>query len=354
MQESICLTEFNELTAEHMHTLHLLQQLIEIDSPTGYTQAACDFIASTLSGMGYQPRRTAKGAVVVSLGEDPVLGLAAHTDTLGAIVSGIKGNGTLAFSLLGSPLLPVFESAYVRIHTLDGRVYTGTTLLNDPSAHANRKASSAERTTETMHIRIDERVSDKDDVTKLGIRVGDIIAFDPRFQALPNGYIKSHFMDNKAGCFVLFEVARRLKEAGRSVPVELFFSNYEEVGHGGTTGYSPSLDELLVIDMGVVGDALDGNEVLCSICAKDSGGPYDYGFRRKLVELAEAKNIPHALDVYPFYSSDGTAAWRAGVDVRVALIGPGVAASHGMERTHIDGITATVDLCMEYINQRFG
>ncbi|RPI69807.1 MAG: glucanase [Ignavibacteriae bacterium] len=336
-----------------MDTLHLLEQLIAIDSPTGYTGAACEFIAKTMSDMGFTPRRTAKGAVVVALGDAPKLGLAAHTDTLGAIVSGIKANGTLAFSLLGSPLLPVFESAYVRIHTLEGKVYTGTTLLNDPSAHANKKASTAERSTETMHIRIDERVSTKDDVKGLGIRVGDIIAFDPRYQALPNGFIKSHFMDNKAGCYVLFEVARQVKEQGLNVPVELFFSNYEEVGHGGTTGYAPTLDELLVIDMGVVGEALDGHETLCSICAKDSGGPYDYGFRKTLTELAEGQDIPHAVDIYPFYSSDGTAAWRAGVDVRVALIGPGVAASHGMERAHVDGIRATVDLSMAYIKHRF-
>ena len=158
----------------------------------------------------------------------------------------------------------------------------------------------------------------------------------------------------KAGCFVLYEVARRMKEEGIEAPVELFYSNYEEVGHGGTTGYSNSVDELLVIDMGVVGAACDGTETACSICAKDSGGPYDYTMRTKLVELAEAQNIEHAVDVYPFYSSDGTAAWRAGVDARVALIGPGVAASHGMERTHVDGIQATVDLCIAYIKHRFG
>ena len=337
-----------------MDTANFLRSLIGIDSPSGYTNRACDFVASTLTEMGYQPRYTNKGAVVVSLGKDPVLGLAAHVDTLGAIVSGVDGKGTLKFSLIGGPLLPTFESAYVRVITMEGKVYQGTVLLNDPSAHANNSAGKTERTTSNMHVRLDEDVSSADDVRALGIRTGDIIAFDPRFQHHENGYIKSHFLDNKAGCHVLVEVARRCKEQSLSVPVELFFSNYEEVGHGGTSGYATSLDELLVIDMGVVGDALDGSETLCSICAKDSGGPYDYSMRTKLVELAEKNNIPHAVDVYPFYSSDGTAAWRAGVDVRVALIGPGVAASHGMERTHERGLTATVDLCMAYIKHRFG
>ena len=328
-----------------------LRELLLIDSPSGFTDRACDYIADVLRGYGYQPERTQKGAVRCALGDKPTLAIAAHTDTLGAIVSGIKSNGTLSFSLLGGPLLPTFEASYVRVHTMSGKVITGTVLYNNPSTHANRTASSAERSTDNMHIRIDEEVSSVADVRKLGIRTGDIICFDTKFQQTENGFIKSHFLDNKAGCFVLFEIARRMKEEGKSVPVELYFSNYEEVGHGGTTGYSSSVKDLLTIDMGVIGDACEGDEYSCSICAKDSGGPYDYNFRTALVRLAEKHNIPHKIDVYPYYSSDGTAAWRAGCDYRVALIGPGVAASHGMERTHVKALDATVDLCIRYIEE---
>lgn len=337
-----------------METLRLLEELIAIDSPSGYTDNAAAFIMRTLEGMGYVPVRTAKGAVRCSLGSSAArLAIAAHTDTLGMIVAAINPNGTLRFSLLGGPLLPSFEGSYVRIHTTDGRTYDGTVLLNNPSAHSNNKAGSTERSVDTMHVRIDEQVANKDDVLKLGIRVGDIVAVDPRYQALESGYIKSHFLDNKAGCFVLFEIARRCRQEGLDVPVELFFSTYEEVGHGGAAGWAPSIEEILVIDMGVVGDPLDGSETLCSICAKDSGGPYDYTFRTTLTKLAEERSIPHAVDIYPFYSSDGTAAWRAGIDARVALIGPGVHASHGMERTHVNGIVATVDLSMAYIHHSF-
>jgi putative aminopeptidase FrvX len=186
----------------------------------------------------------------------------------------------------------------------------------------------------------------------VGIGVGDIIAFEPRYRAYDNGFIKSRFMDNKAGCFVLFEIARHCKEKQITPAVELFFSNYEEVGHGGTVGYSPTVKDLLVIDMGVLGDACEGKEVKCSICAKDSSGPYDYEFRQKLVQLAEANKILYAVDVYPYYGSDGSAALRAGKDFKVALIGPGVAASHGVERTHKKGIEATIDLCIKYMESR--
>jgi putative aminopeptidase FrvX len=236
-----------------MQSIDLLERLLAIDSPTGFTHAAADMIEQTLREYGYSPVRTRKGAVRCTLGEQPRIAFAAHTDTLGAIVSGFNPNGTLRFSLLGGPLLPSFEGGYVRIHTLDGRSYTGTLLLNDPSTHANNLAGTKERSISTMHVRIDEKVSKPDDVRGLGIRIGDIIAFDPKFQRLANGYIKSHFLDNKAGCAVLFDVARRCAESGRSVPVELFFSTYEEVGHGGAPSLSDSIQDLIVIDMGVVG-----------------------------------------------------------------------------------------------------
>ena len=334
-----------------MNNYKTLQELIAIDSPSGYTDNASKYIYDLLKSYGYQPEFTNKGAVRCALGNNPTLALAAHVDTLGAIVSGIKSNGTLSFSLLGGLSLTGAEGEYVKIITHEGKIYTGTILLNNPSVHANKEKEKTERSTKSMHIRIDEEVYTKEDVEKLGIEVGDIICVDVKYQELKNGFIKSRFLDNKAGCFVLFEIARRLKAQGKEVPVELFFSNYEEVGHGGTVGYSESIKELLVLDMGVLGDDCQGNEVSCSICAKDSSGPYDYSFRKKLVDLAKKNNIPYKIDVYPHYGSDGSAALRAGNDFRVALIGMGVAASHGTERTHKKGIEATIDLCLTYINQ---
>ncbi len=326
-----------------------LRDLVAIDSPSGFTEEASQYCFDLLKKMGWKPERTNKGAVRCGLGKKPKLAIAAHVDTLGAIVRGINGNGTLSISKLGGPLLSSYDSEYCRIYTLDDQVLTGTLLLNNPSTHANLKVDKEGRTIENMHVRLDELVSSEEDVTNLGIRVGDIVCFDTRYQHLKSGFIKSRFMDNKAGCYVLFEIARRLKKARKKAAVELFFSNFEEVGHGGTCGYSDSIEELLVIDMGVIGDQCAGRETHCSICAKDSSGPYDYAFRKRLVTLAEKKKIDYKLDVYPYYSSDGSAALRAGNEFRVALIGPGVAASHGMERTHEKGIEATIDLCMAYI-----
>lgn len=326
-----------------------LQELVAIDSPSGYTEKACRYIFDLLKSYGWQPEYTNKGAVKCALGKDPVLGIAAHVDTLGAVVTKITNEGLLKFSVVGGPSLNAYEGSYLRVRTLDDKVYNGTLLMNNPSAHVNKDLGTTSRNMENMHVRLDEVVDNKEKVEKLGIRVGDFICFEPHYQELESGYIKSKFMDNKAGCFVLFEIARKMKEMKKEAPVELFFSNYEEVGHGGASGYAPTLKELLVIDMGVVGEGCAGKETACSICAKDSSGPYDYEFRKKLVQLAEQKKIPFELDIYPYYGSDGSAALRAGQNLRVGLIGPGVSASHGVERTHKKGIEATIALSLAYM-----
>lgn len=331
-----------------------LQELVAIDSPSGFTHKANDYIHKVLESYGWEPSYSNKGAIRCTLGTaKPTLAIAAHVDTLGAVVSDITGDGTLRVSKVGGLSMNGFEGGYCRIYTLEGKVYTGTLLLDNPAAHVNKNLNSAQRSTYNMHIRLDEEVYKKDEVTALGIDVGDFICFEPHYQELPSGYIKSRFMDNKAGCFVLFELARQIKAKGWDVPVQIFFSNYEEVGHGGTCGYADSIEELLVIDMGVVGKGTAGLETACSICAKDSTGPYDYKMRQTLVNLAKEKAITYKQDVYPYYGSDGSAALRAGNDYRVALIGPGVSASHGVERTHQKGIEATIDLCLAYIEHCF-
>lgn len=326
-----------------------LEQLVNIDSPSGYTQEATQYIAEVLQGYGRSVKFTEKGAVTCNLGKNPEIVIAAHTDTLGGMVSKINADGTLRMSVVGGVLLPSFEGSYLRICTTEGKIYTGTLLLNNPATHANREAGTSKRSEANMHIRIDEAVNSIEDVEKLGISVGDFICFEPHYTETPSGFIKSKFMDNKAGCFVLFEIARLFQ--GKDVPVQLFFSNYEEVGHGAATGYAPTIKEMICIDMAVVGDVLTGSEQKCTICAKDSTGPYDYTMRQKLTQIAKTKKIDYTIDIYPYYGSDGSAALRAGNDFRVALIGMGVSASHGIERTHKQGIQATIDLCVAYVEE---
>jgi putative aminopeptidase FrvX len=266
------------------------------------------------------------------------------------MVSGINGDGTLSFSRIGGLVLPSFEAEYVTVVPGEGGAWRGTLLLNNPAAHMNREAGSTERKQENMHIRLDAEASKKEDVESLGISVGDFICFDPRFERTDTGYVKSRFLDDKAGCAAMMDALLALGADGtRKARTCFFFTNFEEVGHGASAGVPGSCTRMLVTDMGVIGEKASGTETAVSICVKDANGPYDLAMRQELAALARQGQIPFRLDVFPFYGSDGQAALAAGHDIRVALIGPGVSASHGMERTHEKGLAATRDLILAYV-----
>lgn len=328
----------------------LLKDLEAIPSPSGYTADVIAHLEAVAKKAKITARRTNKGGLVLGNHPRPTLTLAGHVDTLGAMVSGINDDGHLAITKIGGPVLPSFEGEYATIKTMSGSSFRGTLLLQNPAAHVNKEAESTVRSIEKMFVRLDAEVNRKADTEALGIQIGDFVCFDPRFEHTDTGYIKSRFLDDKAGAAAMLDALLTLGEAGsRETPVAFFFSVYEEVGHGGCSGIPETTKEMLVVDMGVVGDKVAGDELSVSICAKDSGGPYDYAMRCTLTELARKHKIPHKVDVFPYYSSDGGAALRAGHDLRVGLIGPGVSASHGMERTHVKGLAATRDLILAYI-----
>ena len=154
-------------------------------------------------------------------------------------------------------------------------------------------------------------------------------------------------LGKRAAC--LLTLLWQMRETGARPRFETYFTLtvHEEVGHGGAT--LPAVDELLAVDMGCIGEDLSCTEYQVSICAKDGGGPYDYGMVSRLVKLAKEHKVDYAVDIYPHYGSDVGAAWRSGMDCRAALIGPGVHASHGMERTHLDGLCAAMDLAAFYL-----
>ena len=333
--------------------IDLLKDLLTIHSPTGYTQDVLKYVETLLKKNGIKYHYTNKGALVACNHKEPVIAVAAHIDTLGLMVRDINPDGTLSITKLGGPMLPAFEGNSVKIFS-EKKTYTGSLILDNPATHVNKNAETTVRTEENMHIRVDAEVFTKEESEKLGIMPGDFIAFDSGFEYTDTGFVKSHFLDDKAGaCAILDAILALGSEKLNEIPVMFFFSNYEEVGHGACAGIPDSVEELLVVDMGVVGKDVTGRETCVSICAKDSSGPYDYLFRKRLTDLAKKNNIPYKIDIFPFYGSDGSAALKSGHDIRVGLIGPGVSASHGNERTHLKGINATRDLLLAYLADSF-
>lgn len=328
-------------------------QLLAIDSPTGYTKHAAEFVMNEYKKMGYDAKMTVKGCVLADIGGkniDNGIVLAAHADTLGAIVSEIKGNGNLKVSPLGGMNPNNAEAENCRIVTRFDGTYEGTFQLNNASVHVNADYSNAKRNYADMEVVLDEMVSSKEDTEKLGIMVGDIVCFAPRTTVTEKGYIKSRFLDDKLSVGILLGYAKYLKE--NNIELENhqyhYITVYEEVGHGGAASIPAGVTEMISVDMGCVGDGLNCDEHMVSICAKDSRGPYNYDVVTGLIKAAKENNLNFAVDIYPFYGSDVDTTLEAGYDIRHGLIGPGVYASHGYERSHKDGVENTLKLLEAY------
>ena len=336
---------------DRKYILELANEILLIPSPSGYSKEIIPRIKQEAEKYNLQTEQTKKGNLIITYpGQtDYTLGLCVHVDTLGAMVRSISGNGDIKFTAIGGPLWATLDGEYCTIKTRENKTYTGTFLSTSPAVHVYKDAKSKDRDPEHMYVRIDEVVRTKQDVLDLGIEVGNFIFFDPKTTITDSGFVKSRFLDDKINVASIFGMIKYLKE-NKLTPkqsIKFIISTYEEVGHGAS--YIPELDEMIAVDMGCIGDDLSCTEFDVSICAKDSTGPYDYDITNQLVAIAKSNNLNHAVDIYPFYGSDVSSSLRGGNDIKGGLCGPGVHASHGMERTHIDGIEATIKLLLHYV-----
>ena len=298
--------------------------------------------------------QTAKGALLAECAgksSTKPRALTAHLDTNGAMVKEVKSNGRLILTRIGGTIWNTVETEGCTIFTSAGKTYRGSLLIHKASSHVYGKETiETPREAQNMEVRLDERTTNKEETLALGIQPGDFVAFDVRVE-INNGFIRSRYLDDKACVACQVAAAKAIHDAGLKPAQKsyLFFSVFEEVGHGGSSGIPADTAELLVADMAAVGDGQTSDEFSASICVLDSSGPYHHGFSQRLRKLAEKHNIAHKVDIYPFYGSDGSTYWRSGGEALVALIGPGIDASHNYERTHIDGLVATTQWMLAYL-----
>ena len=331
------------------------KELLSIDSPTGFTDRAADWVQNAFTDLGFEARRTVKGGVLVDFGgekgQDGLI-LMAHTDTLGGMVAEVKANGRLRIVPLGGLSPQNIETENVRVYTRDGRVIEGTCQLINASTHVNGKFGSEPRSFDTLEIVLDEPVTTAEEARGYGIETGDPVCFEPRTRVTASGYIKSRFLDDKLSVGILLGLGKYLKDTGAKLsrPVYAHITVYEEVGHGASASIPEGVTEALSVDMGCVGEGLRCTERQVSICAKDSGGPYAYDMVGRLIAAAKKEGADYAVDIYPHYGSDVEASLKGGFDIRHGLIGPGVYASHGYERSHLDGVYNTLKLLKGFLD----
>lgn len=333
----------------------VLRGLLAADSPSGFTHQAAEYAMEQFRALGYTPKLTNKGGVFCEIGgneNSPAGGilLSAHIDTLGAMVRQIKGNGRLLLKAIGGLSPSNSETESVKVYTRDGRVYEGTIQLANASAHVNASAGNTVRTFDNVEVVLDEDVKNAEDTAALGIEVGCYVCVNPKTVITEKGYIKSRFLDDKLSAAILLGIAKWVRDEKIALPrkVYMHFTVYEEIGHGASATMPAGVTEIFGVDMGCVGDGLSCTEKDVSICAADSSGPYDYDINCRLIALAKKLGLSYAVDVYPYYSSDCSTAVQT-FDVRQALIGAGVYASHGYERSHLDGVRNTFALLCAYL-----
>lgn len=336
------------------YILEETKKILAIDSPSGYTKEVAEYVRKEYEALGYRPKMTVKGGILVELGgknsENAVL-VEAHIDTLGAMVTEIKSNGRLKLAPIGGMNANNAEGENCRIITRFDGTYEGTYQLENASIHVNGDYNDTNRGYKVMEVVIDENVKTKEDTKKLGIMPGDFVCFDPRTTITKSGFIKSRFLDDKLSVGILLGYAKYLKEENVTPERRIYhhITVFEEVGHGGSASIPKGVTEIIAVDMGCVGEGLQCDEFQVSICAKDSRGPYSYDVVNGLVKAAKYNNIDFAIDVYPHYGSDADVALIAGNDVKHGLIGPGVYASHGYERSHKEGVKNTFELLKAYL-----
>ncbi len=345
--EKLSLREYTDFLVKETETL------LNIDSPTGYTDDAALWVKNEFEALGFEACFTAKGGVLVSFGgEDKTDGLLleAHLDTLGGMVAEIKSNGRLRLTNLGGMNPNNAETEIVRVVTKFNGSFEGTFQLCNASIHVNKQYNDTQRTWDSCEVVLDEDVRTKEDAEKLGIAVGDFVCFAPNVRVTSSGYIKSRFLDDKLSVGILLGLAKYLRDE-HVTPKRALYAHitvYEEVGHGGSASVPAGCTEAISVDMGCVGDGLTCTEKQVSICTKDSGGPYSYSVVKGLITAARESGTDYATDIYPAYGSDVEATLRAGNDIKHGLIGAGVFASHGYERSHRDGAENTLRLLIAY------
>jgi peptidase M42 family hydrolase len=332
-----------------------LKRLLEIPSPAGFTDAIADVCAAELERLGLEVELTRRGAIRARLRgatEQPARSLVAHVDTLGAQVKRLKSNGRLQLVPIGHWSARFAEGARCTLFS-EGGAHRGTILPLKASGHTyNEEIDTQPTGWDYVELRVDERLASKADLERLGVEIGDMVAIDPQPEFLPNGFINSRHLDDKAGVAILFAAAEALLRRGVTPTVDTYFifTIAEEIGHGASSVLMPHVASMITIDNGTTAPGQNSAEFGVTIAMADQTGPFDLALTRKLVRLCRENDIPFQKDIFRYYRSDSASALEAGADIRTALLAFGVDASHGYERIHIDALRSIAELVTAYVS----
>ena len=331
-----------------------LAKLLEIPSPTGYTDTIVRFVTKELKLLGLDAELTRRGAIrAIRQGSrrKGARAIVTHLDTLGAQVKFLKDNGRLSLVPIGTWSARFAEGARGTVFSENG-AYRGTILPLKASGHTfNDEIDSLPIGWDHVEFRIDALARNFEDIERLGIDIGDIVAIDPQTEFIDNGFIVSRHLDNKAGVAVALTALKAMQDEKQRTPVDIhfLFTIAEEVGVGASSILTPDVASMISVDNGTSAPGQNSSEFGVTIAMADQTGPFDYHLTKKLVSLCREHDIRFQKDVFRYYRSDSASAIEAGADVRTALITFGVDASHGYERIHMHALRSLSELITAYL-----
>ena len=332
-----------------------LKRLLETPSPTGYTDHLAQSCALEMQSLGLQVEVTRSGAIRARLRADseaPARAVVAHVDTLGAQVKMLKDNGRLEIVPIGHWSARFAEGARCTIMSENNATFRGSILPLKASGHTfNEEIDTQPVAWSNVELRVDEPVSNRADLERIGIDIGDFVSIDAQPEFLDNGFIVSRHLDDKAGVAVMMAAAEALTREGIKPPVDTYFifTIAEEVGHGASSVLAPNIASMITIDNGTTAPGQNSAEFGATIAMADQVGPFNRRLTQKLVDLCRENDIPFQKDVFRYYRSDSASALESGADIRTALLAFGIDASHGYERIHMHALRSLAELLTAYI-----
>jgi peptidase M42 family hydrolase len=330
-----------------------LGELLNLPSPTGYTDEAVWALCRELERLGLDYELTRRGAIrarLPGLEANPARAIVAHVDTLGAQVKAVKDNGRLELVPIGHWSSRFAEGARCTVFA-EGGGYRGTILPLKASGHTfNEEVDDQPVNWRQVELRIDAVTHGRADTLALGVDVGDIVAIDAQPEFTDSGFIVSRHLDDKAGVAVMLAALECMLREERTPTVDTWwlFTIAEEVGLGASAVLVPDVAAMVTVDNGTTAPGQNSSEFGVTIAMADQTGPFDWHLSRKLVQLARDHDIPHQKDVFRYYRSDSASALESGADIRTALVTFGVDASHGYERIHQNALFDLARLLIAY------
>jgi peptidase M42 family hydrolase len=332
-----------------------LLALLAIPSPSGFTDAVVRHVCGRLGELGIDHELTRRGAIRGELrGREsaPDRAIVAHLDTLGAAVRELKANGRLALAPIGHWSSRFAEGARVTVFRDRGEPLRGTILPLLASGHSYGDAIDTQPVSwDQVELRVDCDAAGREDLRALGFQPGDAVAVDPNPEVTASGHIVSRHLDDKAGVAALLAALHALRRDRVPIGIDChpLFTISEEVGSGASHVLHGEVAEMVAIDNAPPSAVQNATERDVTLAMMDSTGPFDFHLTRRLAGIAAEHGVPIVRDVFRYYRCDAASAIEAGNDIRTALLCFGADASHGYERTHIDGLVHLARLLALYV-----